>query len=122
MSQFATVFDAATGAHLYGTGYRGEAPEVGDGQVWIAGDWPGDEWRLDLATGTPAPLREFALTVSLNSLSGIPAGAVAHIAGERHVIDDGVLEFDPELGLPSSVHVALYAPTYRPWAGDVPCG
>lgn len=119
---FATIFDAATGACLYGTGYRGEAPDLAPGQVWIAGDWPGDQWRLDLTKGEPAPLREMALTVALNSLTGVPAGAVAHIAGERFAVDDGEIAFDPELGLPASVHVAIYAPTYRPWRGDVPCG
>lgn len=122
MSSFATVFDAATGAHLYGTGYRGEAPEVGDGQVWIAGDWPGDEWRLDLATGEPAPLLAFDPVISLNTLAGIPPGTRATFEGERYEVDDGTLEIEPEMGLPESVHVILSKPGYATWRGDVPCG
>ncbi len=119
---FATIFDAATGAALYGTGYRGEAPDLAEGQVWREGDWPGDEWRLDLETGAPAPLLVFDVTVSLNTIAGIPPGTRATFEGDWYTIDDGTLEIEPELGLPELVHVILSKPGYATWRDNVPCG
>ncbi len=122
MSDMITVFDAATGQALYTTSGVQHPIHLLPGQTWRDGDWPGDAWRLDLETGEPAPLLVFDPVISLNTLANLPAGTRATFEGDKHMIDDGVLEIEPELGLSESVHLILSKPGYETWYGNVLCG
>lgn len=118
-----TVFDAATGQALYTTSGVQHPIHLQPGQTWRDGDWPGDAWRLDLATGEPAQLLVFDPMISLNTLAGIPAGTTALIPALslKEVVNDGVIDIELELGLPESVHVILSKPGYATWRDNVPC-
>lgn len=119
-----TVFDAATGAIAYSSPSRSLPPPLPAGHDWIAGMWNADEWFIDPETFEPTALRQFAVTATLNTLSGIPPGTTALIPSLsfKEVVDDGVLEITPELGLPEVVFVKLFKPTYEPWEDSVSCG
>jgi hypothetical protein len=87
---------------------------------WIAGLWGGDEYRIDLTTGEPAPLFEFDPVIEPNLLGNLPVGTTALYLDHCDVIDDGELELDSG-GFAIDVRVTLTKDLYRPLTVVVTC-
>lgn len=94
------------------------ADNIAEGQAYVEGDYLGQ--RIDPATGDPVPLMVFAVTVTTNTVSGIPTGTRARVGWVADVtVDDGALQIEVEL--PENVPVHLTHPLYSDLTVEVPC-
>lgn len=119
-----TIFDAAGAVIEVVSRNTPLKPALMDPGTWaIAGAWPADRYRIDLSGEAPVPVELAAmdLTVSANTISGIPAGAWAYFKGVKHRVDDGTLEFAAEMGLPEQVAVTLRHPLWLEATVTVSC-
>lgn len=75
---------------------------------------------LDLDTMTVHPKQPFYLSISLNTVSGLPVGTVATLPEGQYVVDDGSLEFDADVS--GTLIVYLDHPRFLSRYVEVPTG
>lgn len=93
--------------------------QVDSGEAWIEGDWLRG-WRIDPETKQPVALMQFAVVVSANRITAIPAGTVVRTGGDApEVCDDGEVDF--VVTYPTTITVHLAHPHYEPATVEVTC-
>ena len=90
---------------------------LGDDEALVEGSHLGK--RIDLETGEPLPLLIFDVSLSLNTINGLPPGTTATVRGDMLMVDDGVLEI--EVNMPATIPVTLNHPLYEEETIEVIC-
>lgn len=121
MSEPITIYDIATGEILE-TAWPNmplEDLQLHEGQAWVPGHHDGETHWINPETKRANKRREAAITVSGNTLSGIPEGAVVMVRGKVVEPVDGTITVGVDL--PENVPVRIRGPRMLKWHREVPC-
>lgn len=111
------VFDA-TGRCICAANYEvdgGDAPAVVHSDV----NYAPEDIYYDFTTGEIAATGEFDVTVSTNTVTGLPVGTTVYFGQGEEVVDDG--EITLSVSLPDTVSLLLSHPAYHNQIVQVPC-
>lgn len=95
-------------------------PDESTIEIEVTGDATANTIYLDLDTMTVHPKQPFDLSISLNTVGGLPVGTVATMADGRFIIDDGLLEFEADVS--GAIIVYLDHPRFLSRYVEVPTG
>lgn len=119
-----SIYNLATGAlrHVTGVPAGTEDDQCGDGEGWLPGaPATADGSRVDLETLTFVPLLTYDLTITTNTVSGIPLGTQVWVHDQPPAMigPDGIIEVTAQWA--ETIKIKLFNDLYHFMQIEVPC-